>query len=362
MVHPMSVFVLAPNEEWIVDAFVREWYDDPENQTISTRNIADASTIWLLADWCADQLPYELLATRKVLTTIHHIVADKFGPREREAFARRDAVTDAYHVYNQHTLDFIERERLTQKPVHLLHYWANKRIWRPTGTKQALREKYGLPQSTFLIGSFQRDTEGVFTGNGFVAKREKGPDLFVEFIRKLSNDRSDLGVVLTAWRRYYVIDRLLREAPNVSIFTTTPEDRAKATWEQNPRLHRLDQSWLTMAKDVLSLRTHDNMASKLVTLGQMLAPQHVVNDLYQCLDLYAVTSREEGAPQALLEAGLLNVPVVTRSVGIAEQVFERSPEAIADDVSTATPTVPFIPHDWLLPAGFAPYRRLLESL
>jgi hypothetical protein len=77
------------------------------------------------------------------------------------------------------------------------------------------------------------------------------------------------------------------------------------------------------------------------------------------LNLYAVTARQEGGPQALIECALTNTPVVCTPVGIAEQVLPAS--AINDDVSLATPAVPNV-DGWQLPQGFQPYRDLLASL
>lgn len=297
----MSVFVLAPNEGWIVDRFVDEWNRDNPDLCAPLHS---ARTVWLLADWAFDKIPIEVLRAKKVLTTVHHLVPEKFGDSARLDFARRDAITTAYHVYNQRTLDFIRP--LTNRRIHLIPYWANDRIWRPTGTKRDLRKKLGLPLDGYLVGSAQRDTEG---HDLRTPKREKGPDLLCDFLEKAWAQRKDLHVVLAGWRRQYVIGRLERAGIPFTYFER---------------------------------------------------PGHeVVNDIYQALDLYPVTARHEGGPQALIEAGLLGVPVVSTPVGIAEQVLPLS--AINDDVSMATPAVPNV-DGWRLPQGYAPYRRLLEML
>ena len=90
-----------------------------------------------------------------------------------------------------------------------------------------------------------------------------------------------------------------------------------------------------------------------------LPSQEIINELYQTLDLYPVTARHEGGPQSLIECGLLNVPVVSRPVGIAEQVLH--PDAINDDVSLAYPHVPNI-EDWKLPHGYNGYRDFILGL
>lgn len=301
-----KVYVLPPGEGWIIDRFVNEWNDD--NADISVLRPSQADVIWLLADFCWQRLAHAgLLSGKKVITTVHHIVPEKFGPAERMEFQLRDDVTSVYHVYNQRTLDFIRP--LTRKPINLVPYWANQNIWRPTGTREGLRKKHNLSTGSYLIGSFQRDTEG---RDLVTPKLEKGPDLLADAIigyRERCLDYFPVEVILAGWRRQYIMKRL---------------DEAKI------RYHYFD-----------------------------LPKQDVINELYQTLDLYPVTARTEGGPQALIECGLLNVPVVSRPVGIAEQLLPA--QAIAEDVTTASPTIPNV-EAWKLPAGYEPYRRLIESL
>jgi glycosyltransferase involved in cell wall biosynthesis len=295
-----KVFVLAPGENWIVDRFVNEWNKD--NPEISTSNWHFADVIWIMPDWCWSRVPLGLLKTKKVIVTVHHIVPNKFGQQQRLEFAARDLITDAYHVPNKHTEAFIQP--LTQKPIHVIPYWANNKIWRPTGTKKELREKHGFPVDGYLVGSFQRDTEG---SDLISPKLEKGPDLLCNWFDTIQN--SAVHVILAGWRRQYVIERLQKRGIAFSYFEKPSQD--------------------------------------------------VINDLYQTLDLYPVTARYEGGPQSLIEAGLLGIPVVSRDVGMASQVL--SSIAINDDISLATPQIPNVEH-LKLPAGYEPYRKLIEEV
>jgi len=303
-----KVFVLPPGESWIVDRFVKEWNED--NADISTVDPKKADVIWLYADWAWDRVRH-VIHGKKIVTTIHHIVPEKFNQAERFNFQLRDDITTVYHVTNQHTYDFIRQ--LTKKPIVMISYWANNKIWKPTGTRNDLRKKHGLSTDAFIIGSFQRDTEGSgIPKNIFLPKLEKGPDLLADSIiefKKKSIDYFDTEVVLAGWRRQYVMKRL---------------DDAKIKYKYFD-----------------------------------LPSQETVNELYQTLDLYPVTARYEGGPQSLIECGLLNIPVVSRPVGIAEQVLPSY--AIADDVTTASPHVPNVEH-LKLPQGYEPYRKLFESL
>ena len=53
-----------------------------------------------------------------------------------------------------------------------------------------------------------------------------------------------------------------------------------------------------------------------------------LNELYNCLDLYIVSSRVEGGPQALLECGLSKTPVISTDVGLASLIL--SPDSIVE--------------------------------
>ncbi len=303
----MKIWTLPAAEDWICDRLTKEWIDG--NPDITTTDIHKSDIIWLLSDWRWKEVPRHLLSSRKIMTTVHHIVPEKFGPKERADFEERDLITDVYHCYNDHTVDFLEKEKLTTKPIVVLPYWANQHIWRKTGDKIELRKKHGLPEDAYLIGSFQRDTEGHDLKS---PKLEKGPDLFVEFVSR--NDlsrRQPIHVVLAGWRRQYVINELKARGVSYSYFE--------------------------------------------------LPDQEKLNELYQTLDLYAVTARHEGGPQALLECGLTGVPVVSRSVGIAEQVLPL--ESIRNDIYRARPSVPDVHKlNMTIPHGFEPYRKTFEAL
>ena len=57
-----------------------------------------------------------------------------------------------------------------------------------------------------------------------------------------------------------------------------------------------------------------------------MAPLKVVNELYNLLDLYIVSSRIEGGPQAILECAASKTPILSTKVGVAPEVLH--PESI----------------------------------
>jgi glycosyltransferase involved in cell wall biosynthesis len=243
------------------------------------------------------------------VTTVHHIVPEKFNQPELDDFKSLDVFTHAYHVPN--VVTYAQVRALTTKPIYIIPYWANQNIWRRTGDPLELRRKHGIPPDSYTIGSFQRDTEGgsVVIGN-FKPKMEKGPDILCDYVftNKDSFGRP-VHVVLAGWRRQYVIARL-------------ESMRVPYTYVEMPE-------------------------------------QAIVNELYQVLDLYPITSRYEGGPQSLIEAGLLRVPVVSRDVGMASRMLPEA--AVNDDLDVTKPAIPFV-GDLLLPNGYLPYRNLMSSV
>ena len=126
-----------------------------------------------------------------------------------------------------------------------------------------IRKMYNIPLSSFVIGSYQKDGNGWY--NGLSPKLIKGPDIFCDAVRQLSEYIPDLHVVLSGPVRDYV------------------------------RL-RLSESSIPFTD-----------------LGYI--PKQQLPSLYNLADCYLITSREEGGPKAFLEACSSEIPVVSTDVG-----------------------------------------------
>lgn len=263
----MKIFVLAPKEDWICDRQANEWI--ATNSHLCTDDIRSADLIWLLAGWCWNQIPVEILASKKVVLTVHHVVPEKFGPEKISEFIYRDNFVDVYHVPNNTTRDHIRK--YTNKRIVVIPFWFDSTTWMPLD-KINSRIELGLNKEDFIIGSFQRDTEG---GTG-LPKLEKGPDLFCDLIQRLKDEKlvENLRVLLGGWRRSYVIERLKKMNIDYSYFE--------------------------------------------------LVPLETIKKMYASCDLYVVSSRYEGGPQAVLEASAMKVPIISRDVGIAKSVLSPS--------------------------------------
>jgi len=125
------------------------------------------------------------------------------------------------------------------------------------------RRALGLPESAFVVGSFQKD--GVGWGDGLEPKLIKGPDVLLETVERLRARIPELLVVLTGPSRGYV----------------------------KAGLERLG-----------------------VPYRHLLLPDvDAVADVYRAIDVCLVTSRDEGGPRAVLEAMATGAPLVTTRVG-----------------------------------------------
>ncbi len=306
----MKVFVLAPRENWIVDRFVQEWYES--NSDISTQNIQDADVIWLLADWCWNQIPPQILLEKTVVCTVWHLVPEKFNKAEWDL---REYYVDFYHAPSVKSKEQISQLAGTQKPIWSQLPWVNSDIWFPMENKTELRLKYGLDENFFVIGSFQRDTEG----HDLVSpKLEKGPDQFCDAVELIAQGKDNVHVLLGAWRRQYVMKRL-KDAGIPFTYVDRPVN------------------------------------------------QHL-NEMYNCLDLYIVASRFEGGPQAIVECAATKTPVISTDVGLATQIlapeslFDPSVERTALDAQTCIEHADLTVSPLLTPDGFTPFRNFFSRL
>jgi glycosyltransferase involved in cell wall biosynthesis len=269
----IKVFILPAREDWVCDRLCDEFkrFCDKGVYNIVS-NPVEADVIWLLASWCWNQIPFNILKGKKVITTVHHIVPEKFGYSKKSDFVSRDFITDVYHVPSDRTAQQIQG--LTNKKVLSLPWWINNNIFFPMKCKNSLLNKHGIDVNggDIVIGSFQRDTEGIDLRS---PKMEKGPDIFVDVLNKIKYEYeiSNIHVLLSGWRRNYVIDKL--KLYNINY-----------TYIERPSIN-------------------------------------VINELYNCLDWYFVTSRYEGGPQAIPECVATKTNVLSTDVGVTNSFLPK---------------------------------------
>ncbi len=238
------------------------WIFSYYNRLFSLLNLPEAAARFL------PQLVNRRRSIRQVpiVTTVHHLT-----PSKKNVWLPRiellDRLTDYWQTSSPINLPYIRK--FTTKPIKIMPYWIDTREYFPLSSarRRKARLKHDLPADKTIIGSFQRDTEADLVS----PKLEKGPDILCDTLEKL--DRNKVFVVLTGPRRHYVESRL--SAKSVP--------------------HR--------------------------SFGHM--PYGAMNELYNCLDYYLVTSRHEGGPQAILEAMATRTKIYSTYVGMADVLSPR---------------------------------------
>lgn len=195
---------------------------------------------------------------------------------------------------------WVVRSRQAQKTlqqkgynVFFIPYTVNTDVFRPleNADKQRIRKKLKIPQDSYVIGNFMRDSTA---GRMCAPKLVKGPDIFVDIVQRLRKKEVPVHVLLAGPRRHWIRKRLGEEGVPFTFFGWN-------LWFDDMRINTLNRARL--------------------------------NELYNVLDLSLVSSRSEAGPHAILEAAAAKCSQLSSRVGIAEDVLSSS--QIYDDVDMA---------------------------
>jgi glycosyltransferase involved in cell wall biosynthesis len=145
--------------------------------------------------------------------------------------------------------------------------------------REVARRGLGISDEAICVGSFHKD--GVGMEEGDAPKLIKGPDIFLRVIEQL-HKRYPIFVLLSAPARGYVKRGL--EAIGV------------------PYTHQRKQDF------------------------------HEIPPLYHALDVYLISSREEGGPEGVLESMASGIPLVTTKVGLAPDVVQDHENGLLVDI------------------------------
>jgi glycosyltransferase involved in cell wall biosynthesis len=304
----MKIFVSKINESWIVDRFRDEWIKNNRHQ--HTKFVDRADIIWLIAPWVSEQITKKKLINKKVVCSIHHIEKKDFEGENYKKFLERDIYIDTYHVISKKTK--VELEEYTKKPIVYIPFWSNQNIFFEIDDKHKLRKEFGLPKNSYIVGSFQRDTEGK---DLISPKLIKGPDRLVKIFEEYSKQYENLIILLSGKRRQYIINELTKRNIEYKYF-------------------------------------------EMVDFEEL-------NKLYNCLDLYVVASRLEGGPQAILECGLTKTPIISTDVGIATEILNKKSIFNMENFLEAKPDINTAFKNSIkfnIPGGFNEFNKLFENL
>ena len=304
----MKIYLNEANESWVVDRFRKEWIEN--NLDSMTENIEEADIVWIIAPWTWKKINKKHLKNKKVVCTIHHIDFEKFNNKEKKNFYKRDKYVDIYHAISSKTEEQVRS--LTDKDIETIPFWINQNIFYEIKNKNILRSKFNLNAESFIVGSFQRDTEG----KDLVSpKLSKGPDRFIEILIELSKKNKNIEVLLTGKRRDYLIKNLKK--------------------------------------------------NKIPYIYHEMTTFEKLNELYNCIDLYIVASRVEGGPQAILECAITKTPIISTDVGIASKILHESSIFTMENFSTAKPSESYAYKNsikYKIPEWFVNFDNLFKSM
>ena len=304
----MKIYVSKINESWIVDRFRDEWIKN--NSQINTPFAFKADVIWLIAPWVWRNISKKILTNKKVVCTIHHLEDGDFENDKREEFFERDKYVDVYHVISKKTKN--ELEQYTKKPITYIPFWSNNKIFYEIKNKKKLRKELNISENAFVIGSFQRDTEGKDLKS---PKLIKGPDRLLEIFEHYNKTKNELLIVLSGKRRQYITSEMVKRNINYKYF-------------------------------------------EMVDFQKL-------NQLYNCLDLYIVASRIEGGPQAIVECAMTKTPLISTDVGIASEILSKKSIFDMQNFISAEPDIDTSFKNavkYNIPNGFKEFIYLFENL
>ena len=90
----MKIYILFAKENWITDVLAKEWIQ--HHPKLYTPHLKDADIIWILSNYCANQILLPTYKQKKVITTIHHIVPWKMTPQKIKHFKYLNDITDVF--------------------------------------------------------------------------------------------------------------------------------------------------------------------------------------------------------------------------------------------------------------------------
>jgi len=304
----MKIYINKVRENWVVDNFINEWKEYNGDKTV--KYAKNAELIWIIAPWTWNRISKRHLTKKKVICTIHHIDFNKFDDAERINFYDRDRYIDFYHVISEKTKN--QLKKLTNKKIFIQPFWIDQRKFHYLHDKKSLRKKYKLNNESFLVGSFQRDTEG---HDLISPKLSKGPDKFLEIVKDLQKTQNNLEVVLTGKRRNYLIKNFEENSINYKYF------------------------------EMVDFAT--------------------LNELYNILDLYIVSSRIEGGPRSVFECAQTETPIISTDVGFASEILAEESIYNFEDHLKAKPNIEHAKNkvsNFLIPEGFQYYLNMFNEV
>lgn len=246
------------------------------------------------ADWqVLAGIPRFLLTGRRIISHMPHDPANAFS---RPNFPSLSRLVSLWVVRSNRSLNTLRSHGFQAVLVpDIVDDRSFHPIPRNDSSLADARRRWAIPEGKYLLGSFQRDTEGSDLKS---PKTMKGPDIFAEIAAETWKHDKRLHVLLAGPRRMWIRNRLTELGiPFTFVGLNVPGD--------------------------------DVLVNNL--------PRTDINLLYNLSDLYLVASRMEGGPQAVLEAPIARCKILSTDVGYASEILD--PDCIYRDSGKAVETI-----------------------
>lgn len=277
MANKSQILIKSDSSDWVISEIKRELIGLFKNDSFidlkdyKLFKLIFAKRIFLLNKF--DLIKFPKFLNIKIIITIFHLVdTDVNFNNQLFRILINDKRIHKILIPNTIIQNKLIKNNIDQKKIILIPILINSKhfIQITEKNKIYIKKKYSLPTNKKIIGSFQKDGNGWNHGNK--PKMIKGPDIFIKSISKISQD-FNIFVLLTGPSRGYVKNNLKKL--------------------KIPFKHLYFDDY-----------------SKII-------------QLYYCLDLYIVASREEGGPRAILESMAAMVPIISTKVGQAIDLIQH---------------------------------------
>lgn len=275
-IYIISDEILIDNQKWICDRLKEQFIKHQLNYI--TNNPEEAEYIWYIAPWNYNYIPNgftkndwfeNILKNKKIIATIHHIDKDYLdkGKYDLQFQFIQNYAKYIHSICNQTTQNIINIKKF-DIPIITKYLWEKETEFYPLNIneKSDLRKKYNISENSIVIGNFQND------------KKSKCPEILLKIIIDMYNSNKNIEVILSGRNRCYLFRNLKRYKIKFHYF-------------------------------------------HMVSIQKL-------NELYNCLDLYIISSRYEGGPRSIIECALTNTPVISTKVGIALEFMH--PDSLFD--------------------------------
>ena len=269
-IYIISDEILIESQKWICDRLKDQFI---EHFPDTTKKPDEADYIWYIAPWNYLYIPegydeqewHSVLQIKKVIATIHHIDQDYLseGKYKRQFKFIKKYASIIHSICPQTTRD-IKKYCDFEAPIITKYLWVKDPQFYPINSDQkiVLKQKYGIgnEEGSFVVGNFQNE------------KKSKAPEIFLKIVLDMIGMGRKIEVVLCGRNRQFLIENL----------------------------------------DKMGVKYH----------YYQMVPLETINELYNCLDLYIVSSRYEGGPRSIIECALTRTPIISTRVGIAPEFMD----------------------------------------